>query len=88
MKQKQSKTILTNADLDAIAGLLDKQTAVLATKQELKEEIDTQTVELKTYIHEGIEIVMDGMDSLEKRLDVRDRVQKLEVDVAKLKLAH
>lgn len=73
---------LTTSDLQAIADLLDKQTAVLATKEELR----AQTVELKAYIHEGIETVMDGMTDLENRLDVRDRVDKLEKDVKQLKL--
>ena len=88
MNKDQLKPNLNQADIGAIAdlmgGLLDKQTAILATKEELK----AQTVELKTYIDEGIETVMNGMSELENRLDVRDRVDKLEHDVAKLKHAH
>lgn len=77
---------LTTNDLQAIADLLDKQTAVLATKEELREAIDTQTIELKTYMHEGFGMVMEGMDDLVEKFDVRDRVDKLEKDVKQLKL--
>jgi hypothetical protein len=82
------KVNLDEGSLTSIATLLgellDKQTAVLATKEELR----AQTIDLKAYIHEGTETVMDGMSDLEDRLDVRDRVDKLEHDVAKLKHAH
>lgn len=90
MKTNQIKPNLNEADIGAIAdlmgSLLDKQTAVLATKEELREGLAAQTSELKAYIHEGIETVMDDMTDLENRLDVRDRVDKLEKDVKQLKL--
>jgi hypothetical protein len=83
---KNNKVNLDEASLHSIAdlmgGLLDKQTAILATKQELKEGLEAQTVELKAYIHEGVETVMEGMTEI----DVRDRVDKLEKDVRQLKL--
>lgn len=77
---------LTTNDLQAIADLLDKQTAVLATKEELKKGLTGLDVSLKTYMHEGFESVMDGMDDLATKSDVRDRVDKLEKDVKQLKL--
>jgi uncharacterized phage infection (PIP) family protein YhgE len=90
MKTNQIKPNLNEADIGAIAdlmgNLLDKQTAVLATKQELKDGLNNLETSLKVYIHEGVETVMDGMTDLENRLDVRDRVDKLEKDVKQLKL--
>ena len=69
---------LTNSDLQAIADLLDKQTAVLATKEELKDQLDTQSKELKAYIHEGIETVMTGMDNVANQLAEKKQVERLE----------
>ena len=80
-----SKSMLTNSDLQAISDLLDKQTAVLATKEELRAELNSLETSLKSYIHEGVETVMDGMDALAEKLDVRDRVDKLEREVLVLK---
>ncbi len=49
---------LTTEDLQAISELLDKQTAVLATKEELND----LRIELKDYMSQGFEAVMGGMD--------------------------
>lgn len=94
---ESKKSYLTNGDLQAIADLLDKQTAVLATKEELrdlvtKEELNNQTAELKAYTNESFEtqqVWMDHrFDELIEKYDVRDRVDKLEKDVRQLKHAH
>ena len=66
MKTKTNKTTgaLTSGDLDKIAELLDNRLAPMATKAFVKEEIQGLESSLKTYIHEGIETVMTGMDNL------------------------
>ena len=92
MAKNDLKPNLNQADIssiaDLMAGLLDKQTAVLATKEELKDGLNSLETSLKNYMNEGFEAVMDGMDTLVDKLDVRDRVEKLEHDVAKLKHTH
>ena len=88
MKQQESKNRLTNADLDAIGSLLDKQTSVLATKNEMNLKLDNLERNLKDYIHGGFDMVMGGLDDLVEKLDVRDRVEKLEQEVSKLKTTH
>jgi len=67
------KVNLDEESLQAIADLLDKQTAVLAKKEEL---LDMKS-DLKDYMNEGFEMVMDGLGG---------RVDKLEKDVKDLKL--
>ncbi|MBX4204974.1 MAG: hypothetical protein KW788_02155 [Candidatus Doudnabacteria bacterium] len=74
--------MLTNGDLDKIAGLLDDRMAPLATKLELKDEITGLEKNLKTYMHEGFEAVMAGMDSLSEQLAEKEKVDRL-VDWAK-----
>lgn len=68
---------LTNQDLQALGdlmgGLLDKQNAVLASKEDLKD----LKVELKDYIHEGIETVMEGIDGLAEKLAEKEKVERL-----------
>lgn len=81
----QSKTdALTNHDLDKIAGLLDKRLAPLATKDFVEEQIgevraDMKDLEsnLKGYINEGIETVMEGIDNLSKQMAEKEKVQRL-----------
>ena len=79
---------LTIEDLQAISDLLDKQTAVLATKEKLRSEIkgledrftgkmDDMERNLKTYIEEGIETVMTGMDNLGKTYADKETQNKL-----------
>lgn len=89
MEKNKLKPNLNQADISAITeamtGLLDKQTVVLATKEELKD----QTAELKAYANEGFETQQFWMearfDELIEKYDVRDRVDKLEKDVKQLK---
>jgi hypothetical protein len=69
---------LTTGDLQAISDLLDKQTAVLATKEELKDSLAAQTIELKAYMDEGIDTVMNGIDNIAKGLAEKERVEKIE----------
>jgi len=81
-----------------ISNLLEKVTekiaqselsirADMATKADLK----AQSQELKQYMHEGFEIQQGWMDERFNELiikyDVRERVVKLEKDVAQLKLS-
>ena len=77
MKTGQSKNKLTNKDLQAIGDLLDKHTAVLATKEELKNGLNTLETNLKGYIHEGIETVIEGMENLAEELNEKEKVDRL-----------
>lgn len=77
----------------SLANLMEKMTgefssirAEMATKEDLK----AQSQELKQYTQEAFEIQQDWMEErfneLVPSFDVRDRVAKLEKDVAQLKL--
>ncbi len=73
---------LTPNDLDKIAGLLDNRLAPLATKEFVKEEITASEnrvkTELKSYIDEGVETIMEGIDNISKQLAEKERVDRLE----------
>lgn len=73
MKSPAKTDALSNGDLDKIAGLLDERIAPLATKELVKEEIDG----LKTYVNEGFETVMGGLDNLSKQLAEKEKVERL-----------
>jgi len=79
---------LSQNDIDKIAGLLDKtftdRLAPLATKDDLKETEDRIKVELKDYIHEGVETVMEGIDNITEKLADKDRVDRLERWIEKI----
>jgi hypothetical protein len=64
--------------------------AKMVTKDELKTQLAAQSKELKQYTAEAFEIQQEWMDERFKELipkyDLRDRVTKLEKDVAQLKL--
>lgn len=82
MKNTQPKGNLTTKDLDAIGGLLDKQAAVLATKEELKElaskdDLKNLGTDLKQYINEGIETVTEGINSISEQLAEKEKLEKL-----------
>ncbi len=62
---------------DAMGGLLDKQAATLASKQDLKDEITASEERLKAYMHEGFEAVMHGMDNLSDRFVEKQKFEKL-----------
>ena len=61
----------------------------MATKDELKTQLDAQTSELKSYVHEAFEVQQTFMDKrfdeLIVKYDVRERVNLLQKDVAQLK---
>ncbi|OGE81683.1 MAG: hypothetical protein A2720_02080 [Candidatus Doudnabacteria bacterium RIFCSPHIGHO2_01_FULL_46_24] len=61
--------LLTKGDLDKIADLLDAQferrLEPLAIKEDLKD--------IKDYMHEGFETVMEGVDNLAKELTEREK---------------
>ena len=89
---KNKTDSLSNNDLDKIANLLDSRLAplhkrqddfatkldLMATKQDLKQEIAASEQRMKAYIHEGIETVMDGMDKLSEDFVEKKRVDKIE----------
>jgi hypothetical protein len=76
MKEKLRK-ILTPEDLQAIGdvvyGIVDKQVATLASKQDLK----SMEIRLNTRIDEGIEAVVQGMDSLSEQMAEKKTVEEL-----------
>ena len=68
--------------------------ADMATKDDLvgmasKDDLKAQTLELKEYVHQAFELHQDWTEERLKEFaityDVRDRVKKLEKDVAQLK---
>lgn len=80
---KQDKTdSLTDNDIDKIADLLDNRLAPLATKELVKDEISASESrikkEIKGYIDEGIETVMEGIDNISKQLAEKEKVERLE----------
>ena len=67
---------------DVMGGLLDKQAAVLASKSDLEEvkaEMATKNdiADLKVYMHEGFEAVMEGIDSVAEKLAEKEKVERL-----------
>lgn len=64
----------------------------LITKMATKEDLKAQGQELKQYVHEAFEHHQDWTEERLKEFaityDVRDRVKKLERDVAQLKLTN
>lgn len=78
MKSPDKTDVLTQNDIDKIAGLLDKtfdsRLAPLATKTFVKEELGNLKVELKDYIHEGVEMVTEGLDRISEQLAVGEKV--------------
>ena len=64
--------------VDAMGGLLDKQAATLASKQDLTEAEHRIKTELKDYMNEGFESVIAGMDSIADKLAEKERVENLE----------
>ena|SRR3989344_7166738 len=83
MKKAKRKldNILGEGDLQAIGdlmgGLLDKQSAILATKKDLEVAEFRIKKELKEYMHEGFEAVMHGMDNLADRFVEKEKFEKL-----------
>jgi predicted nucleic acid-binding Zn-ribbon protein len=91
--QKQKiKGLLTQTDLESLSdlmgGLMDKQAAILASKKDLKDEItgletrmDTKLNDLETnlkdYMHQGFEAVMEGMDSIAEKLTEKQKFDRL-----------
>ena len=63
----------------------------MATKMATKDDLKAQTVELKQYVAEAFETqqtwIEGRFDELIVKYDVRERVDKLEKDVAKLKIS-
>ena len=93
IREQNLKALLTDTDLTAIAnimgGLMNKQAAVLASKQDLrevKEELvdkisETETrikTELKSYMNEGFEAVMEGLDAMTEKLAEKEKVDRME----------
>lgn len=74
--------------LEKIEGRFAGIEAVMVTKDDLK----TQTAELKQYVHESFETqqvwVDERFDELIAKYEVRGRVEKLEKDFKHFKLDH
>lgn len=90
MKKKQTKQIgiLTNSDLnkvaDVVSSLLDKGLAPMATKKDLVETESRIKVELKEYMHEGVETIMAELDRVEDMLVEKQEMEKLKIWAAKV----
>ena len=65
---------LSDKDLDKIATLLDNRLAPLASKQDLM----ATKQELKDYIHEGVETIIEGMDKQNETFAEKEKVEKIE----------
>ncbi len=90
MKKQQVnlKKSLTKADLEAVGNLMgsliDKQSTVLASKKDLREEVGVLYKEikgtedrLKEYMSEGFESVMEGMDALAEKLADKEKLERI-----------
>jgi len=81
--EKQTARLLTKKDIQDLVSkhdLLASNQTLMATKQDLlasKEDLETLKIDVKDYIHQGVETVMAGMDSLEEKLAEKDKVDKL-----------
>lgn len=75
---KNKTDSLSDNDIERIANLLDNRLAPFATKVDLKVEIAASEQRMKAYIHEGIETVMDGIDSISQTFVEKQRVDKIE----------
>jgi hypothetical protein len=68
---------------------LDKALKNLATKDDLNDRFEHQTAMLVSYIERSVEslatMVAEGFNEMQSSLDVRERVQKLEKEVKKIK---
>lgn len=71
---------------DLMGGLLDKQAAILASKKDLetlrsematKNDLKNLERDLKVYMHQGFEAVMNGMDNLSERFVEKEKFNKL-----------
>ena len=65
-----------------VGGLMDKQSAVLASKEDLSRVESNMTTkqdlqDLKSYIQEGFESVMQGMDDLANSMSNKERIDLL-----------
>lgn len=84
MKTQPKIDALSDHDLDKIANLLDsqfdKRLAPLATKVFVEEQIEgvkDDIAGLKTYMNEGFETVMNGLDDLSKQMAEKEKVERL-----------
>ncbi len=68
---------------DVMGGLLDKQSAVLRRDLASKEDLKDLETNLKDYMHQGFEAVMQGMDNLANRFVEKKDFEKL-VEWAKI----
>lgn len=94
MTAKTNKTdVLSDNDLDKIANLLntafDERLEPLATKdsvaETVKNAVSASEHRLKSYIDEGIETVMEGIDNLSKQLAEKEKLEQLEKDMVIVK---
>lgn len=76
IKKSTHTGVLTNRDLDKIAGLLDQQFDKRIAPF-VKDEIGGSETRVKGYINEGIETVMTGLDDLSKQMADKEKVERL-----------
>lgn len=92
-KKLKIKTLLREGDIqvisDLMGGLLDKQSAVLASKEDLQKvelrlgsvEVNMATkqdlADLKSYMHEGFESVIAGVDAISEKLTEKEKFDRL-----------
>ncbi len=92
---KNKTDALSNGDIERIGNLLDNRLAplgkkqddmleVMATKDDLNNTVNAAKEELKEYIHEGIQSVMEGMDKLSEQLAEKEKVEKMESWIRKV----
>ena len=88
MANKVAKTdSLTKGDLNRIADLLDNQfdkrfkpfveEEISGVEGRLTDKIGNLEASLKSYIHEGVETIMEGMDNLSKELSEKEKVERM-----------
>jgi hypothetical protein len=82
-------------DLKSAVGNIESKISfiehVMVSKEDLKGALDAQTQDMQDYNNKAFELQQDLIDErfndLAAKQEVRDRVTKLELDMAKLKLA-
>ena len=77
MKTPPKTDALSDHDLDKIADLLDNRIAPLTTKEFVEDLVKTEVDGLKTYVNEGFEAVMGGIEDLSKQMAEKEKVERL-----------
>lgn len=79
MGNNNNQNALSQNDLDKIAGLMDDRFGAMASKDDLKPLATKEDLkDLKNYINDGVETIMQGIDNIAEKLAEKERVDKLE----------